>query len=97
MRPPTHSTELLTFADKMLRAAQTSGLTQDALAAKARVPSSSLGHAFGGHDYPPADQAFRLARTLGIPLDWLLDPDQCWPPPQPTTQPTTQPTSTAAS
>lgn len=32
---------------------------------------------------PLADSALRLARVMGVPLDWLVDDSQNWPPPSP--------------
>jgi transcriptional regulator with XRE-family HTH domain len=48
------------------------GLTQEALARKADVPTPSVSHFETGHRFPNAESLRRLADALGVSADYLL-------------------------
>lgn len=59
------------FADRLKEARIAKGLTQKELAAKAEVASASYSAYEKGKNFPPLDSALRLAKVLGVSLDWL--------------------------
>lgn len=67
------------LADKLNRLLResTTGVTE--VARRANVSKSSLYRWLNGASYPPVDEALRLARVLGVPLDYLADDelDEC--------------------
>lgn len=59
------------FANRLREARIAKGLTQKELAAKAEVASASYSAYEKGKNFPPLDSALRLAKVLGVSLDWL--------------------------
>src|SRR5689334_10093409 len=59
-------------------------VTQIELARAARVPQPTLSRLRleGREENLRIDYALRIARYLGVPLEWLADPETDWPPPQ---------------
>lgn len=57
------------------------GRKQTAVCDKADVGRTALSGYLKKGAMPPADVAFRLAHAMEVPLEWLLDDDQDWPPP----------------
>lgn len=56
---------------------------QEALAKAAGVSQSSISRWLSGSHLPQIDAASRIAREMGVSLDWLADDDAEWPPPAP--------------
>lgn len=61
-----------TFAVRLAKARQTRGLTQVALAQKAKLPASSISHFESKSRRPSLDNLCRLATALGVSTDLLL-------------------------
>src|SRR3954471_10095372 len=78
------------FFEKLKRRAAEINKSKAGIAAglKANTISSYLAK----RSVPRADIAFKIARALDVPLDWLLDDAQGWPPP-PVNKPTLAVTS----
>ncbi|QOV88435.1 helix-turn-helix domain-containing protein [Humisphaera borealis] len=51
------------------------------------LPDTAISNYIASGSIPRADIALKLARALEIPLEWLVDDDQDWPPPTSSTQP----------
>jgi transcriptional regulator with XRE-family HTH domain len=76
------------FREKLRRAMQRQGLNQQQLARKAGVSDSEVSRILGGKSRPGLDNALRLARAVGVSLDFLADeaeevdpsrgPDSAW-------------------
>jgi plasmid maintenance system antidote protein VapI len=68
----------MTFAEKLAR------LTEDRLktrvSRKAGLPPAAISDYIAKGNTPGADTALRLARVLGVSVEWLIDNDQEWPP-----------------
>lgn len=56
---------------------------QEALAKAAGVSQSSISRWLSGSHLPQIDAASRIAREMGVSLDWLADDEAEWPPPAP--------------
>src|SRR2546422_9662351 len=71
------------FFEKLKRRAAEINKSKAGIAAglKANTISSYLAK----RSIPRADIAFKIAVALGVPLDWLLDDRQGWPPPKSST------------
>lgn len=63
------------YAEKMKRLCAIRGLDQSALAERLGIPKSSMSRIFSGVQEPKLLLAFRLARELGVTLDYLADDD----------------------
>jgi transcriptional regulator with XRE-family HTH domain len=60
------------FSRRLQRLRERKGWTQQELAAKAEVPYMTIWRLErGDHDYPRVDIAKKLARVLGVTLDYL--------------------------
>lgn len=68
----------MTFAEKLTR------LTEDRHKAKvsrrAGLPSTAIYDYVSKGFRPRAEPALRLARVLGVSVEWLIDDTQAWPP-----------------
>jgi len=74
------------FWDKLAKiTAETS--TKSRAAKAAGLPASAISNYISKRQMPRADKAFSLARALGVPLEWLINDAQDWPPPKPKEQP----------
>lgn len=49
------------------------GLTQEELERAAALPRNRIPKWVGGRGVPSGPQSLRLARTLGVPVEWLVD------------------------
>jgi transcriptional regulator with XRE-family HTH domain len=61
------------YAEKLKRLCAIRGLDQSALAERLGIPKSSMSRIFSGVQEPKLLLAFRLARELGVTLDYLAD------------------------
>jgi transcriptional regulator with XRE-family HTH domain len=70
----------VTFTEKLKRA------TQDLNKAKASISAglapTTISNYIATGSTPRADIALKIARAIGVPLDWLVDDTQDWPPPE---------------
>ena len=68
----------MTFAEQLQR------LTEDRIKSKlslrAGLPATAINDYIAKGHLPNAVKALRLARALGVSLEWLVDNDQSWPP-----------------
>jgi len=48
---------------------------------KAGLPNSAISNYVSRKQIPRADTALKLARALKVPIEWLIDDEQGWPPP----------------
>lgn len=59
-------------------------LTEDRIKAvlckRAGLPATAISNLLAKKQMPSADTAFRIARTLSVSLEWLLDDNADWPP-----------------
>lgn len=60
------------FPERLQKARNTRELSQSALAAKAKLPASSISHFEAGSRKPSFDNLQRLAEALNVSLDYLL-------------------------
>lgn len=67
------------LAEKLRRL--TSGQSRARLAREAGLKPTAVTNYITRGSMPLADAALKLARAMNVPLDWLLDDDQDWPPP----------------
>lgn len=58
------------------------GIGRRDLAETAGIPNATLHGWISGQVKPSADGALAIARALGVPLEWLLDDAQSYPPPR---------------
>lgn len=61
------------YAEKLKRLCAIRGLDQSALSERLGVPKSSMSRIFSGVQEPKLMLAFRLAKELGVTLDYLAD------------------------
>lgn len=54
------------------------------VAREARLPATAISNYINKQQVPRADRALALARALKVPLEWLVDDKQDWPPPDQT-------------
>lgn len=68
----------MTFSEKLKR------LTEDrrctVLSRRAGLPPTALSDYIAKGHTPRADTALRIARVLGVSVEWLIDDAQEWPP-----------------
>lgn len=64
---------IMTFPEKLYHWIQLRGMTQGAVARKSGLAASAITDMTAGKRRPYMDQAFRLARVLDVPLDYLAD------------------------
>jgi len=72
---------VMEFTEKLKRLAERIGKAK--LARAAGLPSTAVSNYLFKGQMPRADNALALARAAGVPLDWLIDEKQDWPPPKP--------------
>lgn len=63
----------MTFADKLLTQMSRKGFNQQKLAKASRVSDSEVSRILAGKSQPGLENAFRLARAVGVSLDFLAD------------------------
>lgn len=68
--------------DKIDAALDARGLTQAALERLTGLAENRISKWKDGKGYPDLEQARRIAKTLDVPLEWLADDAQDWPPPR---------------
>ena len=74
------------FAEKLAKLTENGGKAK--LSQKAGLPSTAISDYISkGNVLPRVDKALSLARALAVPLEWLADDAQGWPPPEPTSPP----------
>jgi transcriptional regulator with XRE-family HTH domain len=61
------------YAEKLYKQMLQKGLNQQKLAKTSRVSDSEVSRILGGKSQPGLDNAFRLARAVGVSLDFLAD------------------------
>lgn len=66
---------------KILNLRKDLGVPQKSLATQTSVTPSALSRIEAGHHQPRGPVALRLARELGVTVDYLLDRDAPYPPP----------------
>jgi len=71
----------MTFQEKLKRAA--SGVNKSSASKGQNLKANTISTYIAKGSLPRADIALKIARALKVPLDWLVDPDAEWPPPQP--------------
>ena len=74
------------FSEKLLKMRDGRGLSQAKLAARAGLARSAISDMEKDERRPYMDQALKLARALGIPLDFLADDSLDEPPPSEMTE-----------
>jgi transcriptional regulator with XRE-family HTH domain len=70
----------VTFQDKLRRRA--AEINKAKASKEAGLPANALSSYIAKKSIPRADIALKIARALDVPLDWLLDDRQGWPPPK---------------
>jgi hypothetical protein len=70
------------FTQKLIHL--TANLNKSKLATEAGLPATAISNYITKKQIPRGDSALVIARALKVPLEWLLDDTQEWPPP-PTT------------
>ena len=63
------------FEEKLRKQMIHKGLNQQRLAAASRVSNSEVSRILGGKSQPGLENAMRLARAVGVSLDYLADDD----------------------
>lgn len=71
----------MTFAEKLIKLIGEDSRAR--IARKAALQPSILNNYVNRGSAPMARAALQLARALSVPLDWLIDDAQEWPPPDP--------------
>jgi transcriptional regulator with XRE-family HTH domain len=61
------------YAEKLYKQMLQKGLNQQKLAKNSHVSDSEVSRILGGKSQPGLDNAFRLARAVGVSLDFLAD------------------------
>jgi transcriptional regulator with XRE-family HTH domain len=79
------------FHEKLSRL--TAGKNKSALAEGAGLPASAVSNYIFKRQMPRGDKALALARVLGVPLEWLVDDAQDFPPPSAHPLPAARPES----
>ena len=70
------------FHEKLKRRVQELGLNKAKAARDAGLPESTISSYLAKDDsLPRMDIALKIARAIGVPLEWLADDAQDWPPP----------------
>jgi len=64
---------------KIRRAIDARGITQDALERSIGLPQGRISKWAGGQGEPTARQAWRIARAIGVPLEYLIDDEMTEP------------------
>jgi len=70
----------MTVTEKLIRLTADRGKSQ--VAGAAGLPKSAISNYIAKKQMPRGDNALALARALNVPLEWLVDNEQDWPPPQ---------------
>jgi transcriptional regulator with XRE-family HTH domain len=70
------------YADKLRYHMRLKGLNQQKLAKAAEVSDSEVSRILSRKSQPGLENAFRLAKAVGVPLDYLIDDAQDKPPDQ---------------
>lgn len=70
-RPVPDPLEPPMIARRLVATREAIGITQAELCRRADIKPNAYNHWEKGHGRPSLDQAVRLARTLGITLDWI--------------------------
>ncbi len=68
----------MTIHDKLTRITEDRKLS--VIASRAGIPYGSIHGYVKGGKIPGCQVAFRLAKEIGVDLEWLLDDGQGWPP-----------------
>lgn len=68
--------ETMRFGQKIRKARRDRGLTQGDIAAESGLVPSAISGIESGERRPYVDQASRIAKALGVSLDWLADDDR---------------------
>lgn len=74
--------------DKLLKLVASEPIAK--VARRAKVSPSTISNLVNRGSIPRADNALLLARALNVPLEWLVDDLQGWPPPPPNAGPLEQ-------
>jgi transcriptional regulator with XRE-family HTH domain len=72
----------VTFAQKLTEWLQLKGWSRAQLAEAAGLKPTLLTNYVARSSVPQIDNALKIARAMGVSLDWLADPAQGWPPPK---------------
>lgn len=75
----------MTFREKLARL--TDDRKKNKIAARAGMSPAAFYDLLHKNHTPRAATALRVARALGVDLDWLIDDSQDWPPVGKTSQP----------
>jgi transcriptional regulator with XRE-family HTH domain len=70
----------MTFTEKLARL--TADKNKSSLAKAAGLPATAISNYISRKYIPRADTALRIAKALNVPLEWLADDAQPWPPPK---------------
>jgi transcriptional regulator with XRE-family HTH domain len=74
----------MTFHEKLRMRVEALGLNKARAAREAGLPESTISSYLSkDKSLPRIDIAFKIARAIGVPLDWLADDKANWPPPIP--------------
>jgi transcriptional regulator with XRE-family HTH domain len=67
------------FTEKLAKL--TEGKNKQKLGEDAGLPQTAISNYISKGNVPRVDSALALARALNVPLEWLVDDEQDWPPP----------------
>jgi transcriptional regulator with XRE-family HTH domain len=67
------------FWEKLSKRAE--GVNKARVSRAVGLPPNAISSYLAKRSVPRADIALKIARALGVPLDWLLDDSKDWPPP----------------
>lgn len=63
----------MAFKDRLLAAMEIRNLTQGQLSVKTGLSQSAISRLVTGDNLPTIERAAKLARALGVSLDWMCD------------------------
>lgn len=70
----------MTFTTKLEKLTADRDKRQTSVAAG--LPATAISNAIAKGHTPRSDTALRLARAMDVPVEWLIDDEQDWPPPK---------------
>lgn len=70
------------FTEKLRALVEASGRSRLSIARDAGLSEAAVSNYINAGHTPRADTALKLARALRVPVEWLIDDAQDWPPPQ---------------
>lgn len=68
----------MTFTEKLARL--TEAYHKNRLSRRCGLPSTAITDYINKGTTPRSDNALKIARALGVSVEWLIDDEQEWPP-----------------